>query len=465
MPRNLAAVILAAGQGTRMKSDLPKVLHGVAGKPMLSHVAQTARTIDAAPIVAVIGHGADRVRAELANDNLTFVLQAEQLGTGHALQCAEASLKDFAGDLLLLCGDVPLLRSDTLQELLAHHRQSSACISILTAQMSDPTGYGRIIRGPDGVERIIEEKDASATERQVKEINTGIYIFRSPEVFGLLRQLDNSNAQGEYYLTDVVVAARQAGERVEALSAANAEEAMGINDRVQLAQAATLMRQRINERQQRAGVTLIDPRTTYIDPDVVIGADTLVHPGVHLRGKTTIGSGCEIEPGVIVTDCTIGDRVHLKPGSVLSESMIGEACIVGPMAHLRPGTVLAGSNKIGNFVETKKAVIGEKSQASHLTYIGDAVLGKNVNIGCGTITCNYDGVNKYQTTIEDDVFVGSDTQFVAPVTIGRGSLIAAGSTITMDVPADALAIARTEQKNIAGWAERNRMKRQKQDKK
>jgi bifunctional UDP-N-acetylglucosamine pyrophosphorylase/glucosamine-1-phosphate N-acetyltransferase len=233
---------------------------------------------------------------------------------------------------------------------------------------------------------------------------------------------------------------------------------MGINDRVQLAEAGKIMRQRINATHQRAGVTLVDPATTYIDPDVSIGSDTLIHPGVHLRGQTRIGSGCEIEPGAVVTDCTIGDKVHIKPGSVLSESTVGNDCAIGPMAHLRPGTVLAGNNKIGNFVETKKAIIGEKSQASHLTYIGDASLGKNVNVGCGTITCNYDGVNKHQTTIADDVFVGSDVQFVAPVTIGRGSLIGAGSTITRDVPADALAISRSEQKNIEGWAEKNRQK-------
>ena len=463
MPRNLAAVILAAGQGTRMKSDLPKVLHPVAGKPMLSHVVQAAKALDAAPIVPVIGHGADLVRTALESEALTFALQEEQLGTGHALQCAETALKGFTGDLLLLCGDVPLLRDTTLRALLHHHRESSACVSILTAQMIDPTGYGRIIRGVNGVERIVEEKDATAAERQVNEINTGIYLFRAPQAFDFLQRLDNKNAQGEYYLTDIVAAARKTGERVEALLIENAEEAMGINDRVQLAQAGTLMRQRINEAHQRAGITLIDPLSTYIDPDVVIGPETLIHPGVHLRGTTTIGRGCEIEPGVVITDCTIGERVHLKPGCVLSEASVGDACAVGPMAHLRPGTILTGHNKIGNFVETKKAVFGENSQASHLTYIGDATLGKNVNIGCGTITCNYDGVNKYQTTIEDDVFVGSDTQFVAPVTIGRGSLIGAGSTITKDVPADALAITRAEQKNIAGWAERNRQKLQKKD--
>lgn len=462
MPNKLAAVILAAGQGTRMKSQNPKVLHPICGRPMLSLVVRTARSLDARPIVPVIGHGAEQVRTVLAEEPLTFALQEEQLGTGHALLCAEAALKGFTGDLLLLCGDVPLLRDTTLRALLEQHRSTSACVTILTAQMQDPTGYGRIIRGEKGVERIVEEKDASSLERQVDEINTGIYIFRAPEAFDYLRGLDNSNAQKEYYLTDIVAAARKSGERIEALLVESAAEAMGINDRVQLSEAEKIMRQRINEGHQRGGVTLLDPSTTYIEPDVVIGADTLIHPGVHLRGKTTIGSGCEIEPGVVVTDCMIAERVHLKPGSVLSESSVGESCAVGPMAHLRPGTVLSGHNKIGNFVETKKALFGEKSQASHLTYIGDASLGKNVNIGCGTITCNYDGVNKHQTTIGDDVFVGSDTQFVAPVTIGRGSLIGAGSTITRDVPEDALAITRAEQKNVAGWAIRHRQKLHKQ---
>ncbi len=459
MPENLAVVILAAGQGTRMKSTLPKVLHPVVGKPMLAHVIVTALALDARPVVPVIGHGAELVRDAMTGEQLVFAIQAEQLGTGHALQCAEAALEGFQGDLLLLCGDVPLLRQENLQELIDHHRASGAAVTILTAKMPDPTGYGRIIRGADGVERIVEEKDANTEERLVTEINTGIYLFQAPLVFNFLKQLDNQNAQGEYYLTDVVAAAKAAGRRVEALVIARAEEAMGINDRVQLSQADAILRQRINAEHQKAGVTIVDPTATYIGPDVKIGADTIIHPGAHLRGQTTIGKDCVVEPGVIVTDCTVGDGVHLKPGSVLSESEIGHHCAVGPMAHLRPGTVLSGNNKIGNFVETKKAVIGEKSQASHLTYIGDATLGKNVNIGCGTITCNYDGVNKHQTIIEDDVFVGSDTQFVAPVKIGRGSLIGAGSTITKDVPADALAIARSEQKNIAGWAEKNRKKK------
>lgn len=458
MSAALAAVILAAGQGTRMKSALPKVLHAVAGVPMLGHVAAAAQAAGAAPVVAVIGHGAERVRAAFAASSLDFALQAEQLGTGHALQCAAERLAGFRGDLLLLCGDVPLLQAETLSLLLAHHRGRQATVTVLTAELADPRGYGRIIRGPAGVERIVEEKDATPAERSVAEINTGIYVFAAPRVFQLLAGLSNDNAQGEYYLTDVIAAARSAGERVEALAAARAEEAMGINDRVQLARAEALMRARINEAHLRAGVTLLDPAATYIEPEVVIGADTLIHPGVHLRGRTVIGCGCEIDPGVIITDCTLAERVHVKAGSVLAESTVGADSDIGPMAHLRPGTVLAGENKIGNFVETKKAAIGRGSKASHLTYLGDAEIGSGVNIGCGTITCNYDGEKKHVTVIEDEVFVGSDVQFVAPVRIGRGSLIGAGSTITRDVPADALAITRAEQKIVPGWVSRKRKK-------
>jgi bifunctional UDP-N-acetylglucosamine pyrophosphorylase/glucosamine-1-phosphate N-acetyltransferase len=285
-------------------------------------------------------------------------------------------------------------------------------------------------------------------------------VFAAPRVFDLLSGLTNNNAQGEYYLTDAIAVARSAHERVAALAVAHAEEAMGINDRVQLAQAGTLLRQRINEGHMRAGVTLLDPAATYIEPEVTIGADTVIHPGVHLRGQTAIGRECLLEPGVIISGCTLADRVHVKAGSVLSEATVGPDTDIGPMAHLRPGTVLAGENKIGNFVETKKAVIGRGSKASHLTYLGDAEIGAGVNVGCGTITCNYDGVSKHVTVIEDEVFVGSDVQFVAPVRIGKGSLIGAGSTITRDVPPDALAITRAEQKNIEGWVSRKRAKKQ-----
>jgi bifunctional UDP-N-acetylglucosamine pyrophosphorylase/glucosamine-1-phosphate N-acetyltransferase len=456
MVTSLAAVILAAGQGTRMKSGLPKVLHAVAGKPLLSHVIGTARTVGADPVVTVVGHGAELIKARFADSGVVFALQSEQLGTGHALRCAEQSLQGFAGELLLLCGDVPLLRAETLAALLAHHRAQGAAVTVLTAHLADPHGYGRIIRGDGGVERIVEEKDATSGERAVSEVNTGIYVFAAPRVFALLAGLTNSNVQGEYYLTDVIAAARAAGETVAALATTGAEEAMGINDRVQLAAAGKVLRARINVQHMRNGVTLVDPATTYIETEVVIGADTVVHPGAHLRGGTVIGRECEIDPGVIITDSTLADRVHVKAGSVLSEATVGADTDIGPMAHLRPGTVLAGENKIGNFVETKKAAIGKGSKASHLTYLGDAEIGAGVNVGCGTITCNYDGVNKHVTVIEDDVFVGSDVQFVAPVRIGKGSLIGAGSTITKDVPADALAITRAEQKVLEGWVSRKR---------
>ncbi|PLX75387.1 MAG: UDP-N-acetylglucosamine diphosphorylase/glucosamine-1-phosphate N-acetyltransferase, partial [Desulfuromonas sp.] len=389
----MVCVILAAGQGTRMKSELPKVLHPLCGKPLLWHVMTAAQNCGAEQVVAVIGHGAERIREMFAESDVQFALQAEQLGTGHALLCAEDHLSSFEGDLLLLCGDVPLLRTETLQGLRAAHRRTQAAVTVLTAQRQQPAGYGRIVRGDTGVERIVEERDATEQEKRIDEINTGIYLFRMPCAFDLLRNVSNQNAQGEYYLTDIVAAAKAAGEKVAAHLLGDPHEAMGINDRLQLAEATALMRNRINRQHLQNGVTLIDPETTYIDMGVSIGSDTIVHPGSHLHGATVIGAGCVIEPGVMMRDCLIGERVHLKSGSVLAESRVGNDCAIGPMAHLRPGTVLAGHNKLGNFVETKKAELGERAQASHLTYLGDATIGRNVNIGCGTITCNYDGVN------------------------------------------------------------------------
>ncbi len=453
--KSCAAVILAAGQGTRMKSELPKVLHEVAGAPLVAWPAGVAGELGCDPVVLVIGHGADRVRATLADDTLDYALQTEQLGTGHALLCAEEALAGFNGTVLLLCGDVPLLRQETLAALLEMHAAEKASVSLLTAVVDDPTGYGRIVREGEQVSAIVEQKDATAEQQLISEINAGIYAFDAPWVFAALKSVGNDNAQNEYYLTDIVAAANNEQRTVCALIV-DEEEVMGINDRGQLAEAEAVMRQRINQQLMADGVTLIDPDNCYIDADVEIGADTIIHPNVHLRGKTRIGAGCLIEPGVVMADCVIGGNVHVKPGSVLTESQVGDGCAIGPMAHLRPGTNLAGDNKVGNFVETKKANLGIGSQASHLTYIGDAEVGQNVNFGCGTITCNYDGVNKHVTEIEDDVFVGSDVQFVAPVKIGRNSLIGAGSTITKDVPADSLAIARTVQKNIEGWAKKNR---------
>ena len=457
----LAAVILAAGKGTRMKSELPKVLHAVAGVPMLKYPVGLARELGCAPTVAVIGHGAETVEAALAGSGVLFALQSQQLGTGHAVLCAEPQLAGFSGTLLLLCGDVPLLRRETLEALLHYHQARQATVTVLTAHMPNPHGYGRIVRQGEEVLRIVEEKDASQQQRAINEINTGIYALEAPFVFEALKTIGCDNAQGEYYLTDVLAAARRAGRRVCALAAGAPEETMGINDRVQLAEAGALMRQRINRELMLAGVTLVDPATSYIEPQVRIGADSIIEPNVQLRGATVIGRDCRIDTGVCVDGCTVGDGVHLKAGSVMTDSSIGDRSEVGPMAHLRPGTVLLGENKIGNFVETKKSVLGQGSKASHLTYIGDAEVGRKVNIGCGTITCNYDGVNKHKTIIEDEVFVGSDTQFVAPVRIGRGALIGAGSTITRDVPADALALSRPEQKIIEGWAARHRAKQKK----
>lgn len=457
----LAAVILAAGKGTRMKSELPKVLHAVAGVPMLKYPVGLARELGCAPTVAVIGHGAETVETVLAGSGVLFALQSQQLGTGHALLCAEPQLAGFSGTVLLLCGDVPLLRRETLEALLHYHQAQQATVTVLTAHMPNPHGYGRIVRQGDEVLRIVEEKDAGQQQRAINEINTGIYALEAPFVFEALKTIGCDNAQGEYYLTDVLAAARSAGLRVCALAAGTPEETMGINDRVQLAEAGALMRQRINRELMLGGVTLVDPATSYIEPQVRIGADCIIEPNVQLRGATVIGRGCRIDTGVCVDGCTVGDGVHLKAGSVMTASSIGDRSEVGPMAHLRPGTVLVGENKIGNFVETKQSVLGQGSKASHLTYIGDAEVGRKVNIGCGTITCNYDGINKHKTIIEDEVFVGSDTQFVAPVRIGRGALIGAGSTITRDVPADALALSRPEQKIIEGWAAKQRAKQQK----
>ncbi|MEJ2201473.1 MAG: bifunctional UDP-N-acetylglucosamine diphosphorylase/glucosamine-1-phosphate N-acetyltransferase GlmU, partial [Desulfuromonadaceae bacterium] len=378
----LAAVILAAGQGTRMKSQLPKVLHPVAGQPMVCAPMRMCQLLGCEKTILVIGHGAEQVQQILAKEPLLFALQEQQLGTGHALLCAESQLQDFAGTLLLLCGDVPLLRQQTLERLLNYHAEQQAAVTVLTAEMENPQGYGRVVRDGDTVLRIVEEKVASAKEKAIHEINTGIYAFEAPLVFAALKEVGRDNAQGEYYLTDVLEIARRQNRKVCAISVADPDETMGINDRIQLAEANAILRQRINQEHMRAGVTLLDPAATYIDPQVEIGPDTVIHPGAHLRGTTRLGKECIVEPGVMVTDCTIGDHTHLKAGSVMAESVLGPHCAIGPMAHLRPGTNLAGHNKLGNFVETKKAVLKEKAQASHLTYIGDAEVGRNVNIGC-----------------------------------------------------------------------------------
>ena len=459
MKKGLAAVILAAGKGTRMKSALPKVLHPICGQSMLYYPLEAARAAGFKDLKVVIGHKAYQVTETFsANQDITWVEQTDQLGTGHALLCAAESLRGYSGPLLLLCGDVPLLKVETLQQLQNYHAGQQAAVTVLTARMPNPGGYGRVIRDGEQILQIVEEKDATDAQREVTEINTGTYIFDTAFVLNALRGLKKNNAQKEYYLTDVVASAVAEGRKTRALCVDDPTEVMGINDRCQLAEAEVLMRWKINADLMLGGVSMVDPTTVYIDNGVEIGVDTTLHPNVQLRGKTSIGKNCIIESGTVIVDSRLADGVHIKAGSVIESSTVGNLCEIGPMAHLRPGNVLHGKNKIGNFVEAKKSSFGEGTKASHLTYIGDTEVGRNVNFGCGTITCNYDGEKKHKTVIEDDVFIGSDTQFVAPVRIGRNSLIAAGSTITKDVPPDALALSRVEQKIVEGWRLRKKKK-------
>ena len=450
---SLASIVLAAGKGTRMKSGLIKVLHPVAGMPMIAWPVAAARNAGSDPIVLVIGHQANAVQSTFRGaTDIRCAMQEEQLGTGHAVACALEALSGFHGTVLILCGDTPLLRSETLTAMLEFHRDNQAAVTVLTALMDDPYGYGRVVRDVSGrVSRIVEQKDADPDEQEIREINSGIYCMDSEFLSANIREIGNDNAQKEYYLTDLLAIAVRKGLTCLALPTADADEIMGVNDRVQLAEAARVLRRRINRSHMLNGVTIIDPDTTYIDNGITIGADTVIHPGCRIGEGTIIGEGCEIEGNVTIMDCLIGDECHIKAASVLESSKLGEDVAVGPMAHLRPGTQLGAKVKIGNFVETKKIVMGEGSKASHLTYLGDAELGRNVNIGCGTITCNYDGVNKHLTVIGDDVFIGSDVQLVAPVSVGHRSLVAAGTTVTIDVPPDSLALSRVPQVNKEGW--------------
>jgi bifunctional UDP-N-acetylglucosamine pyrophosphorylase/glucosamine-1-phosphate N-acetyltransferase len=449
----VAAVILAAGKGTRMKSGMVKVLHPVAGRPMIRWAVDAARAAGAAPAVLVVGHQADAVRMVFADEaDIRCALQEEQLGTGHAVACAKEGLAGFKGTVLILCGDTPLLRGETLRGLIAYHRENRAALTVLTAVIADPYGYGRVVRDSGGrVVRIVEQKDATPEELALREINSGIYCMEADFLFANIDSVSSDNAQQEFYLTDLVSIAVKQGRACLGRSTDDPDEIMGVNDRIQLAEASRILRSRINRDLMCSGVSLVDPGHTYIDHGVRIGPDSIVHPNCSISGSTVIGSGCTIESGVSIKECTIGDGCQIKAGSVLEGSVLHADVSVGPMAHLRPGTVLHDHVKIGNFVETKKAVMGEGSKASHLTYLGDAEIGRDVNIGCGTITCNYDGVNKHRTVIGDDVFIGSDVQLVAPVTVGRNSLVAAGTTVTVDVPPDSLAISRVAQVNKEGW--------------
>ncbi|MDT4969631.1 MAG: bifunctional UDP-N-acetylglucosamine pyrophosphorylase / glucosamine-phosphate N-acetyltransferase [Acidobacteriota bacterium] len=446
-PLPIDVLILAAGLGTRMRSRTAKVLHKLGGRPLITHVCRTAAAITSRPIHVIVGHQAAEVeaavRTELDEHDAVFIMQSEQRGTGDAVAAARLAFKDADSTLLILSGDVPLMRAETLGALIQQHRshrgRGAAC-TLLTLRLDDPTGYGRIIRDDEGrFQKIVEHRDATPEERQVHEINAGIYCFETRPLFRALERVQPANAQEEYYLTDVPGILRADGEDVSIFLHSDPREFSGINTRVELAEFERILRQRTLRRLMlESGVTFIDPAHTYISADVHIGRDCVIHPGVHLEGKTEIGDDCEIRPGTRVTDSRIGNGVTIKDHCLIVESEIGDNCTVGPFAHMRMNSKLEQGSMIGNFVEMKKSILGTSSKAMHLTYLGDATVGEKTNIGAGTITCNYDGKNKHETVIEDGVKIGSDTMLVAPVRVGRNSVTGAGSVVTKDVPPNTL---------------------------
>ena len=445
----LHVVILAAGQGSRMKSALPKVLHPVAGRPMLHHVIATAKQLGAEKIHTVIGHGADRVRETTSEASVNWVTQSEQLGTGHAVAQALPDLPDDAR-VLVLYGDVPLTRHKTLERLVG--TLDDKTLGLLTVTMDDPRGYGRIVRNPEGkVVSIIEQKDASAEQQQIREVNTGILAVSAKHLKTWLPALSNSNAQGEYYLTDIIAMAVEQGLNISVSQPRDPYEVQGVNNRLQLAELERWFQRREADRLMTEGATLADPARIDVRGELTIGNDLWIDVNVVFEGRVTLGSNVSIGPGCVIRDATISEGADIKANSVIEGAMIGANAQIGPFARIRPGTELAANTKVGNFVETKKAVVGEGSKINHLSYVGDASLGRNVNVGAGTITCNYDGVNKYRTVIGDGVFVGSNTSLVAPVTVAADATIGAGSTITRDVADSELAVARGRQRNISGW--------------
>ena len=462
MIENLDVIILAAGLGTRMKSATIKILHKAAGRPIVEYVLDVASEVSDETPVMIVGHQRESVQ-KCVGERARYAVQEQQLGTGHAVLQAAQALGDLGGrKVLILSGDVPLTRPETLQQLLAQHEREGNALTLLTMKLDKPAMYGRIVRdGSGAVLRIVEAKDATADEKKIDEVNAGIYVFEGDGLFERLRNLSADNAQGEYYLTDLLAVLRDAGQRVGAHILNDPVEALGVNSRAELATVEQEIQRRVVEKLMKEGVTFRNPSTVVIDSTVTIGADSVVYPFVTLEGTTKLGEGCIIEPGVHLINVTVGDDVHLKTGTVAEETTIGDEATIGPYAHLRPGTQLGHKVKVGNFVETKKAIVGEGSKLPHLSYIGDAEIGTGVNIGAGTITCNYDGVNKHKTVIEDGVFIGSDSQLVAPVRIGKGAYVGAGSTITKDVPADALSLTRAPQKIVEGWAARRREARAK----
>jgi len=460
------AVVLAAGQGKRMKSKLYKVLHPVCGKPMVGHIVDMLERVQNDRILVVVGHGADAVKAYLG-DRVDYVLQEQQLGTGHAVLQARDLIAEENGTTIVINGDMPLVRDETLMRMLGLHRERGAAATVLTVEIDNPHGLGRVIRDACGeVLRIVEQKDCTEEEARIREINVGTYCFDNRKLFAALAQVTNNNAQQEYYLTDVIEILKKQGETVLAYMSDDASEGYGVNDRLGLAEAERLMRRRINERHMMNGVTIVDPEHTYIEADVRIGPDTVIWPGCLLRGATVIGSGCTIGPQADILDSRIGDNVTVNR-SVLLEAAVAEGANIGPFAYLRPGSDIGRNVKIGDFVEIKNASLQEGVKVSHLSYVGDARVGRNVNIGCGAITVNYDGYRKHRTEIGDDAFIGSNVNLIAPVKIGQGAYVVAGSTITRDVPDNDMAIARERQTNKPGYAVelRNRIRARSEAKK
>lgn len=449
----MVAVVLAAGKGTRMKSDKPKVLHNICGKPMIDHVIDSIKGAGIDNIVVIVGHKGEEVQKSLGK-RATIVFQHEQLGTAHALLQAHSVLEGFTGHILVVCGDTPLVSSSTLSKLVEESKRTRAAAIVLTAFLDEPTGYGRIIRDSRGeIIKIVEQKDASPDELIIKEINTGIYCFAAEGLFEALSSLKSDNAQGEYYLTDVIAYYKNKVAKISTASVVDPVEIMGINDRKQMAFVESVMRVKIQERLMLSGVTIIDPNTTYINDSVIIGKDTIIYPFTILEGNTTIGRDCEIGPNTRLINVTVGDNTKIVESNII-DSRIDYNCDIGPYAYIRPGCLVGKNVKIGDFVELKNTTIGNGSKVPHLTYMGDSQVGENVNIGAGTITCNYDGRNKHITFIDDGAFIGSNANLVAPVRIGKKAVIGAGSTITRDVPPGSLGVARNKQKVYDKWNER-----------
>lgn len=453
---NFKAIILAAGKGTRMKSKYPKVIHNVCGKEMVNHVIGVSKKSGVNDIVVILGHESDAVKEILPKDTL-IAMQTEQLGTGHAVKMAKEYIND-EDTIVVLCGDTPLIKEDTLKRLFAYHIENEYKATVLTTNVDNPTGYGRIIRDNNNdLLKIVEQKDANEEEKSVKEINSGIYCFNGKSLRESLDLLDNNNAQGEYYLTDTIYIMRDKGQKVGAYNGSTIEELMGVNSRVELSKAEEIMRRRINESHMVNGVTIIDTNSTYIESDVEIGNDTIIYPGVMLKGNTKIGSNCIIEMNSSIENSIIGNNTEVKNSTII-DSVVGENTTVGPYAYLRPKSNIGNNVKIGDFVEVKNATIEDNSKASHLSYIGDAHVGKDVNIGCGVVFVNYDGKNKFKSIVKDGAFIGSNSNLVAPVIVDEDGYIATGSTITKDVPKGSLAIARERQVVKEGWVEKKKSK-------